>query len=188
MRPEPCAMDIETTGVGPLDRVTCVAIAGKQWVWSWVLEPRGDNEELWLRGREDAKHAIKFQLDSASQIYTFNGATFDIPFLQREFEFSDSDVGRWMAKLVDPLYAARALLGYAACAKLNDILALNGLQSKTGCGAQAVDMYLEGRYDELRDYCVSDTVLTFELLDREVVYWVCGLAYKARSRGLWVKV
>ena len=172
-----CALDIETTGLGPQDRITCVAIAGEGWSWIWTLKQDAD--------RDNYKEHIQYQLDAASTIYAFNGATFDIPVLQREFNFTNQDVGRWMLKLVDPLYAARALLGFDACAKLSDILRLNGVEPKTSTGQQAIVMAREGRWEELASYCENDTRVTFELLSKDCIYWTHNLQFRPKSKGVW---
>jgi hypothetical protein len=132
---------------------------------------------------EETREEVKNQLDWANVLYAFNGATFDLPVMQRFFGYSDDDVGRWMAKLVDPLYAARGLLGFEACAKLAVILELNGLPPKCGSGSNALDLARDGRWDELAEYCVGDAKLTWELLELPEVRWVCGLVF--RKGTLW---
>jgi RNase_H superfamily len=175
--PEPLALDIETTGLTLKDKITCVAIVKKDMSWVWTFK----NEEV----KQNSRESIQEQLDSATVIYAYNGATFDIPFLQREFQFSNEVVGKWMLKLIDPLYAARALLGYEACPKLSDVLRLNGVQPKTSSGREAIEMAKEGRWDELADYCLNDTKVTFDLLAKERVYWTHNLQYVPRSHHVW---
>ena len=87
-----------------------------------------------------------------------------------------------MAKLVDPLYAARNLLGSRACATLATILALNGLESKTASGAEAVRMAETGQWDRLAAYCLQDTRVTHALMQREIIYWTEGLVYRPFHR------
>lgn len=179
MTQEPMALDIETTGLGPLDRITCICVASNKCAWTWTMG-LGYNHEV-------TREQLQWQLDGASRIYVYNGASFDIPFIQRFFQYTDETVGKWMAKLVDPLYAARALLGYEACPKLNEVLALNGINAKTGSGADAITMARENRWKELADYCMNDTMKTFELLDRKEVNWTNGLVYSWRSKHTWIK-
>lgn len=171
------AFDIETTGLGPADAITCVAIAGSNWSWVWHMGPGYNHEET--------RDEIKFQLDRAELLYAFNGASFDLPFMQRFFGYSDEDVGLWMAKLVDPLYAARGLLGYEACAKLAVILELNDMPPKCGSGSNAVDLAREGRWDELAEYCLGDAQLTYELMARDSIRWVRLLRFNKNSVGMW---
>ena len=175
--PEPCALDIETTGLSLQDKITCVAIvkASCSWVWTFA------NEEV----KQNSRQFIQEQLDSASVIYAYNGGTFDIPFLQREFGYSNETVGKWMMKLVDPLYSARALLGYEACPKLSQVLSLNGIQPKTSSGSEAVLMAQQNRWGELADYCLNDTTVTFDLLKRDTIVWTHGLKFIPRSKQVW---
>jgi hypothetical protein len=115
-------------------------------------------------------------------IYAYNGADFDLPFLRRCLGLPQSRLGAWMAKLVDPLYAARNLLGSRACATLATILALNGLESKTASGAEAVRMAETGQWDRLAAYCLQDTRVTHALMQREIIYWTEGLVYRPFHR------
>lgn len=180
MNTEPVALDIETTGLGPRDTITCIAIAGKNWGLTWTMGPGYNHEET--------KVAVASQLEGASRIYTYNGASFDIPFLQRFFCYTDEEIGQWMQKLVDPLYAARALLGYEACPRLSEVLRLNEIDEKTSSGAEAVKMAAEGRWDDLAAYCAQDTVVTYKLLERECIYWTKGLAFAKSSKYLWQRI
>jgi hypothetical protein len=113
----------------------------------------------------------------------FNGAWFDIPVLQRWLGLGHEVAGRWMAKLVDPHYAARGLLGTWACARLAVVLELNGLESKSGSGAEAARMARDGRWDELEAYCAQDARVTLSLGDS--MSWVQGLRCALRSRGVF---
>jgi uncharacterized protein YprB with RNaseH-like and TPR domain len=175
--PEPCALDIETTGINLEDKITCVAIVKKNMSWVWTFK----DEVV----KQNSREYIQEQLDSATVIYTYNGATFDIPFLQREFQYSNEVVGKWMLKLIDPLYAARALLGYEACPKLSDVLRLNGVQPKTSSGREAIEMAKQGRWDDLANYCLNDTKITFEMLSNDKLYWTHNLIYNPRSKHVW---
>ena len=168
------AFDIETTGLGPTDSITCIAIAGDGWSWTWHMGPCYDHEET--------KQQVKDQLDWATVLYAFNGASFDLPFMQRFFGYSDETVGSWMAKLVDPLYSARALLGYDACARLSVILELNGLPPKCGCGEDATALARDGRWEELENYCIGDAELTFRLLCSDKIRWVHGLVLRGGTK------
>lgn len=171
------ALDIETTGLSLADTLTCIAIAGRDHCWTWCTGPGYNHEET--------KEAVEYQLNTAARILTYNGAAFDIPFLQKHFAWSDETVGSYMAKLIDPLYAARALLGYEACPKLSEVLLLNGIQPKTASGAEAIVMAREGRWEELADYCANDTRITYELLARAEVYWTQNLVFRNSSVAIW---
>ena len=172
------SFDLETTGLESHDRITCAGIVGPDYEIAYTFGPNDSFEEN--------RAAIVDILNKAPLICMYNGASFDIPFMQRFFGLNDETVGFWMLKLVDPLYAARGLLGTKACEKLNVILALNGLQPKTSHGLEAVNMAREGRWDDLKSYCLSDTRLTRELILCKPVYWASGLKYAPLTRGAWI--
>lgn len=171
------ALDIETTGLGLTDTITCVAIAGNDMVHAWSIKDDRDTTQVAIE--------IAAVLDEAELIYTYNGATFDIPFMQRVFHYSNVTVGRWMIKLVDPLYAARALLGYQACAKMSEILAKNQMESKIANGSKAVDMAYAGQWDELEEYCKMDALLTYRLIERKDIDWKSDFVFSLTHPGLW---
>lgn len=73
----PCYLDIETTG---LDRhahdvttVTC---------------HRGGETTTLVRGRDLTADALRRELDAATHLVTYNGAQFDVPFLETAFDLS----------------------------------------------------------------------------------------------------
>lgn len=165
--PSPHALDIETDGLGPDCRVTCVCVWDGRRGWAWTGDVAAH------------RAAIEAVLGAASEIWAFNGAHFDLPVLARCL---GSDQGPWQRKLVDPLLSARALFGTGACCKLATLLELNGLESKSASGAEAVVMAREGRWRELEDYCMQDTRLTFELMQLEAVRWPGGLVLRG---GRW---
>ena len=167
----PVGLDIETTGLELDSTVTCVCIVGKERSWAWTASRTRNRDE------------IVAVLDAAPLILAFNGAWFDIPMLQRWLGLGNDVVGRWMAKLVDPHYAARGLLGTRACAKLSIILELNSLPCKTASGAEAMHMARDGRWDELESYCMQDARVTLALGDD--MCWVQGLRCALRDRGVF---
>jgi len=168
------ALDIETTGLEVDAAVTCVCIVGKERSWAWTASRTSNRDE------------IVSVLDDAQLIIAFNGAWFDIPVLQRWLGLGNDVVGRWMAKLVDPHYAARGLMGTRACARLAVILEMNGMESKSGSGAEAAQMARDGRWDELEAYCSQDARVTLGLGDD--MCWVQGLRCAMRSRGVFQRM
>lgn len=154
------AFDIETSGLGPQDTITCICVCGfaepvtglqtRVWTRTWPLDAN-DMEIISI-------------LNQATKIIAFNGGSFDIPFMQRVWQLSNTQVGLWMAKLVDPLYVVRGLFGTSACVKLQILLQENKLAGKCGTGAGAIDLWHEGRLHELYMYCAQDTEQTLRLL------------------------
>lgn len=155
--PEAVALDIETTGLTDSDSITCVCVCGKDWRKAWV-EPINVFEVCSI-------------LNRAPQIAAFNGGSFDIPFMQRAWALSDTQVGLWMAKLVDPLYVVRGVFGTQQCVKLQSVLLRNGLEGKSGSGADAVVLAREQRFQELVLYCEQDTQQCLDLMRKKQILW-----------------
>lgn len=146
------AFDIETTGVSSADSVTCVsAYDPERCIEFCACTPDGARVEDFVR-----------LLDDAPLLCGFNAARFDIPFLCRCWGVPREQAGRWAAKLIDPYESSRLALGRTF--PLNALLAANGIDSKTGCGSEAVVMARQARWGELMRYCLSDTVKTHQLV------------------------
>jgi hypothetical protein len=171
------ALDIETTGLSSTDTITCVAVASETLLHAWTI--RDDRNIVQI-----AKEIVNI-LDEAELIFTYNGATFDIPFMQRFFNYSNETVGRWMLKLVDPLYAARALMGFKACARMSEILACNNMESKISNGSKAVEMAYNGQWEELEKYCKMDASLTYMLMNKQEILWKSNVVFSLSQQGLW---
>ena len=148
------AIDVETTGTDPACQLTCVCAWDGRSGLTWYFR---DADE-----RERSKAEISFALDGAPLLLAYNGAHFDLPVIARCLGLEDR-LGGWMRKLVDPLYAARALQR-STVQKLSLFLELNALPSKSGSGELAVIMAREGRWAELGSYCMDDTRLTFDAI------------------------
>lgn len=144
----PFAFDIETTGLDPLkDKVTCICICGK------------DFEHCWLPMLEGRPESFFEFMDRAPFIVAFNGVSFDINFLQKQYDLPDERVGSWVLKLRDVCEASH--LAFDRRFSLNKFLSCNHYQTKISTGAEAVLMAQEGRWDEIREYCMSDATLTW---------------------------
>ena len=75
-REEACFFDIETTGLDQRrDRVTCVSFH------------RGGDTETLVRGDDLTRGNLRERLE-APLLVTFNGARFDVPFLEKSFDLS----------------------------------------------------------------------------------------------------
>lgn len=145
------AFDLETSGLDPeVDEVTCAC----------AYDPdAGVDLTFYFRGGAgDTPEAFFALLDQSPRLCAFNGARFDLPFLQARYAIPDARVGRWALKLYDVYEACR--LGFDSGFSLNALLAANGLDSKTGTGGDAVVLAREGRWEELGAYCRQDTVKT----------------------------
>lgn len=170
------AFDLETTGLDPKKHVVTCAC-----VYSRIHSI----DACFFFNRDDPEVFFKM-LDDAPVLCAFNGARFDLPFLQviHYFPFyfsflflitifqisSGVDARRiyqWRLKLFDVYETCK--LGLGVTFSLNSLLAANGMMGKSGDGGKAVSMFNEGRYAELASYCRDDTVLTYNVSTLDVI-------------------
>lgn len=100
-------------------------------------------------------------LDDAPALCCFNGVKFDIPFIAERFSVSPERVHGWMLKLFDIFEVCR--LVYGSSCSLNNLLLANGRRVKSSSGLQAVEWAKQKQWDLLEDYCMQDTILTYEI-------------------------
>lgn len=125
-----------------------------------IFDYKNSQAKVFLEGELSALFPI---LEAASYIIGYNVKSFDMPVLQGYYPgkvetFSSFDiledirekVGRRLA-LADIVYAT---LG----------------KKKTGHGLMAIEYYKEGKWEELKKYCLNDVILTKELFDYGVAY------------------
>jgi len=146
------AFDIETTGFSEADYVTCVCAY---------------NPKLNIRFSQCLQHGEVCEpfltlLDNAQTLSAFNGVRFDIPFLVKRWSIPEWRAHSWIAKLVDPFQTCKLVLGKTF--SLNSLLDSNGIEVKTSSGSEAVIMAKEGRWDELAEYCMQDTIKTHQVM------------------------
>jgi hypothetical protein len=76
-REDACFFDIETTGLSKgSDRVTTVSLH------------RGGETRTLVRGEDLDREVLRRELAEPSLLVTFNGASFDVPFLERSFDLA----------------------------------------------------------------------------------------------------
>ena len=97
-------------------------------------------------------------LENASYIVGYNIRSFDLPVLQGYYpgnitEFSQFDI----------LEDIREKIGRRIA--LNDVIYATFGEKKSGHGLMAIDYYREGKWDELKKYCLDDVMLTKRLFD-----------------------
>lgn len=146
------AFDIETTGLSEADTVTCVcAYDAARGIDFRACTPRGEVCEEFLR-----------LLDEAPLLCAFNGVLFDVKFLAKRWNVTSERVAGWVVKLLDPFQACK--LALRRTFSLDRLLEANGMDCKTGSGKEAVEMARDGRWAELEEYCMNDTVKTHGLV------------------------
>lgn len=101
-------------------------------------------------------------LENSSYIIGYNVNSFDIAVLQAYYPgkveiFSTFDI----------LEDIREKIGRRLA--LNDVIYATLGKKKTGHGLMAIDYYKEGKWDELKKYCMDDVLLTKELFDYGVL-------------------
>lgn len=97
-------------------------------------------------------------LENASYLVGYNIRSFDIAVLQGYYP---GDTTRFA--VFDILEDIRDKVGRRLA--LNDVVHATLGKKKSGHGLQAIEYYKEGRWDELKSYCLDDTMLTKELFD-----------------------
>ncbi len=97
-------------------------------------------------------------LENSSYIVGFNINSFDLPVLQ---PYYPGDIKHF--KTFDILDDIKKILGKRL--SLNDIIKATLNKKKTGHGLEAIDFYKEGKWNELKKYCMDDVMLTKELFD-----------------------
>lgn len=130
---------------------------------------------------ENAWQTIREAWNQKMPIVSFNGIQFDLPVLQFRAICQDVPVAPGMYDQLTRRYSnmfhfdlMQILSGWNRDRwhKLEYYLQLFGLGTKGGItGADVYPMYLEGRYDEILNYCQND-VLTLCKLFARVRHWV----------------
>jgi hypothetical protein len=144
------AFDLETTGLCPFtDTVTCAA----------VCDSEAGFERTFIFAVGDSPDEFMRLLDDAPRLCAFNGASFDLPFIQHQLGASPKRVRAWRLKLHDVFEACKLALNITF--SLDALLELNGLPGKTGSGCDAIRLAAQRRWPELREYCLNDTRRTF---------------------------
>lgn len=97
-------------------------------------------------------------IERSSYLIGFNIREFDLPVLQKYYP---GDIFQFA--VFDILDDIKNKIGKRLA--LNDILAATLNKKKTGHGLMAIDYYKEGRWEELKKYCLDDVLLTKEIFD-----------------------
>ena len=174
------AMDIETLGLMsevPLPPITCACL------YDGVTSTR-----LLLYGNDPAEAqanaaALLRALDEADCIAGYNAVYFDLVYVRTSLGATDEQLHGWIVKCIDPFMCLKHIVRRPC--KLQYLLELNGLGSKTGSGSNAIELARQGRFEELLDYCLMDAVLTFQLCCLEEVRLSDQLVGRRDVAGTW---
>ena len=97
-------------------------------------------------------------LENASYIVGYNIRTFDLPVLQAYYHGHTDSLS-----MFDILDDIREKIGRRI--GLNDVASATLGEKKTGHGLMAIDYFKEGKWDELKKYCMDDVMVTKKLFD-----------------------
>lgn len=97
-------------------------------------------------------------LESASYIVGYNVANFDIAVLQAYYPGTVS-----VFSAFDILNDIKEKIGKRI--SLNEVIGATLGRKKSGHGFQAIELYKEGKIDELKKYCLDDVMFTKELFE-----------------------
>ena len=163
------AFDIETLGLNPLENhlnplapsITAVSLYStcptkqKTFIFkSSSGDPTADEAR-----ESEMREEIFAMLDEAPKLCAFNGIRFDIPYMKAAWNIPDERVEAWVLKTYDVFEACKIALNRTF--PLKNLLAANGMESKTGTGLAAINLAKNFQWDDLGNYCMQDTRLTF---------------------------
>lgn len=101
-------------------------------------------------------------------IITFAGERFDLPVLEKYFNFNLYSINHFdILEGVEKNLGRRIGLGILAEANLG--------VGKTSHGMEAIEMYKRGEIDKLKEYCLQDVKITkdiYELIKKQAYLWI----------------
>lgn len=97
-------------------------------------------------------------LEKASYIIGYNSRSFDLPVLQAYYPGNIENFSQF-----DILEDIKEKIGRRI--GLNDVAFATLNEKKTGHGLMAIDYYKEGKWDELKKYCLDDVMVTKKLFE-----------------------
>jgi hypothetical protein len=159
------SIDIETLErlhIVPLPPITCICMYNECTNTKFKLR-------FWNAPQveyDKNKKLVLSELDNATCIIGYNVVLFDLEFIKRTFsdDVDDHRMSQWVLKTIDPFMFLK-YISKCTC-KLDALLKLNKLDSKSGSGGNAIILAQEGKWEELLDYCMDNTMLTFQLFSR----------------------
>ena len=146
-------LDIETTGLNPYygDRITCICAKDSSdgQKFSIIMEDEKmilDYFFLWINTRKEGY-----------QLISKNGKMFDLPFMYvRAMQVLKAD---WSFLFQYPHFDLSDIT-YSKYISLDDIAKLYGLSGKNGNGKNAIKLWQDRKFAELKEYCMHDVELT----------------------------
>ena len=176
------AWDIETTGIKKeTDLITVISLYDPDAGISKVLRFVDLNEECdvcYIDAKEKRVAEFIAFMDEAETLNAFNGQSFDIPFVQIQFNISNEKIQKWVLKSFDVLDTCRKAFSRTFSLNLALEMNIDGFQ-KSGSGMDAVYQARRGEWKELEDYCMYDSILTHKLSSLDTI--LCPEGYQWRK-------
>lgn len=142
-------------------QVICVSVVfkGQPFVWSGVDE------------REVLKTFFDFMDPIEATLVGKGSRDFDLPMLVGRCLALDMGVPNCLRKHRHPLEDVDHIFSYRPlqneqCGKLSDYAWGLGIDGKLSAGSEVAAMYEQGRWEELQNYCIQDSVIVDEMVRR----------------------
>ncbi len=107
-------------------------------------------------------------LQKTQLIVTFAGKRFDLPVMEKYFNFDVQSIRHYdILEEIEKEYGRRIGLGILAEANIG--------AGKTGHGLEAIELYARGEVEKLKSYCLNDVKLTkelYELIKSQGYLWI----------------
>jgi len=151
------SLDIESMGLLPWygDRITCICAKdsdGNKFEMVHKAEDAIINDFLYWLNKHDSKEYT---------IITKNGKQFDIPFIMTRCANVLETITEGIDLLDYPHFDLQELTKKRI--SLDDMAKLLGCTPKSGNGLNAIKLWEEGKFDELKEYCMQDVETTEEV-------------------------
>jgi DNA polymerase elongation subunit (family B) len=151
-------IDIETTGLSPLKhRVTCIGYSDEDGLINTITnQNEAELIEMFLY------QIVQYRNET---LITYNGKSFDIPFILIRAYFSGIPVEQ--SGFLSRMKHYDIMKDYFnKFISLENALKWFGIEPKSGNGLKAIQLWEEGRIAELEDYCRKDVDVTLKLMNR----------------------
>ena len=126
------------------------------------------NEDKYYCFDEHELGKLGAMLQKAHLLVGFSSKRFDLPILQKYFNFNLQAIAHFdILEHIEKNFGRRIGLGVLAEANL-------GI-GKTGKGLEAIDMYRNGEIEKLKSYCLQDVKITkeiYELIKKQGFLWI----------------
>jgi len=121
------------------------------------------DENKYFSFEEDEMSAVAELFNRASRIVGFSSNRYDVPVLNGYFQHLRIDCELWKKERIDLLEEIELATGERI--SLSRLAEANLGEKKEHHGIEAIQLYKEGKMDELKEYCLNDVRITKEIYD-----------------------